>query len=209
MISDFSGATIVIFIALGALVLVLLFIFAKRQIMRFALRSRRGPHVPIGHSAPRWLRKEIERRLDLVGRIKHEPKLVSEASSADTPNPETLCRMQAMDDLKILEIQLQTADPKACRMPNENLRPFLMAQLPGILKTCQPKTIHLLCDLYERARFSPDGFSSNHLENYRELVANLVQISQMNKSSQANSSPKIAMTTKMKKKKETTASTSL
>lgn len=53
MISDFSGATIVIFIALGALVLVLLFIFAKRQIMRFALRSRRGPHVPIGHSAPR------------------------------------------------------------------------------------------------------------------------------------------------------------
>ena len=53
MISDFSGATIVIFIALGSLVLVLLFIFAKRQIMRFTLRSRRGPHVPIGHSAPR------------------------------------------------------------------------------------------------------------------------------------------------------------
>ena len=53
MISDFSGATIVIFIALGSLVLVLLFIFAKRQIMRFTLRSRRGPHVPIGHSAQR------------------------------------------------------------------------------------------------------------------------------------------------------------
>ena len=35
---NFSGATIVIFIALGALVLVLLFIFAKRQIMRFTLR---------------------------------------------------------------------------------------------------------------------------------------------------------------------------
>lgn len=50
---EFSGATIVIFIALGALLLVLLFIFAKRQIMRFTLRSRRGPHVPIGHSAPK------------------------------------------------------------------------------------------------------------------------------------------------------------
>jgi hypothetical protein len=50
----------------------------------------------------KWLRKEIERRLDLVGRIKHEPKLVSEASSADTHNPETLFRMQAMDDIKIL-----------------------------------------------------------------------------------------------------------
>ena len=53
IINDLSGATIVIFIALGALVLLLLFIFGKRQIMRFALRSRRGPHVPVGHSAPR------------------------------------------------------------------------------------------------------------------------------------------------------------
>ena len=74
------------------------------------------------------------------------------------------------------EIQLQAADPKAGRMPNENLRTFLMAQLSGILKGCQPKTIHQLCDLYEKARFSPDGFTSNNLEIYRELVANLVQM---------------------------------
>lgn len=32
-------------------VFVLLFIFVKRQIMRFAMRSRRGPHAPIGHNA--------------------------------------------------------------------------------------------------------------------------------------------------------------
>jgi hypothetical protein len=75
-----------------------------------------------------------------------------------------------------VEIQLQAAEPKAGRMPNENLRPFLMAQIPGILKGCHPKTIHQLCDLYERARFSPDGFTSNHLETYRELVASLVRM---------------------------------
>lgn len=34
-------------------VFVLLFIFVKRQIMRFAMRSRRGPHAPIGHNAPK------------------------------------------------------------------------------------------------------------------------------------------------------------
>jgi len=44
-IHHFSGATIVIFIALGALVLVLLFIFAKRQIMRFTLRRFVSIHV--------------------------------------------------------------------------------------------------------------------------------------------------------------------
>ncbi len=50
--SELSGVTIVIFIAVGALILMLLFIFAKRQIMRFALRSRRG-QLPVGHGAPR------------------------------------------------------------------------------------------------------------------------------------------------------------
>ena len=34
-------------------VFVLLFIFVKRQIMRFVMRSRRGPHAPIGHNAPK------------------------------------------------------------------------------------------------------------------------------------------------------------
>lgn len=61
MISELSGATIVIFIALGALVLVLLFIFAKRQIMRFTLRSRRGPHVPVGHGTPRVITYNLMR----------------------------------------------------------------------------------------------------------------------------------------------------
>lgn len=51
MTEELSGVTIVVFIAAGVLTILSLFIFAKRQIMRFALRSRRGPHVPIGHDA--------------------------------------------------------------------------------------------------------------------------------------------------------------
>lgn len=51
MTDELSGVTIVIFIAAGVLTIFLLFIFAKRQIMRFALRSRRGPHIPVGHDA--------------------------------------------------------------------------------------------------------------------------------------------------------------
>lgn len=50
MTKDLSG-TVVVFVAGGILTLILLFIFVKRQIMRFALRSRRGPHVPIGHDS--------------------------------------------------------------------------------------------------------------------------------------------------------------
>lgn len=44
-----SGVTIIIIIGGGILTCIILFIFAKRQIMRFTLRSRRGPHVLVGH----------------------------------------------------------------------------------------------------------------------------------------------------------------
>lgn len=51
MTEELSGITVVVIIGLGVLTVLLLFIFGKRQIMRFQLRNRRGPHVPIGHDA--------------------------------------------------------------------------------------------------------------------------------------------------------------
>ncbi|KAF3839743.1 hypothetical protein F7725_018460 [Dissostichus mawsoni] len=58
-------------------VFVLLFIFVKRQIVRFAMKSRRGPHVPLGHNAPKELRQEIEAKLCQVQKIHFEPRLLS------------------------------------------------------------------------------------------------------------------------------------
>ena len=43
-----SGVAVVIIIAVGVQTFIMLFIFAKRQIMRFTLRSRRGPHISVG-----------------------------------------------------------------------------------------------------------------------------------------------------------------
>jgi len=51
MAQQLSGVTVVIIIAAGVLTFLLLFIFAKRQIMRFTLRSHRGPHTPLGVDA--------------------------------------------------------------------------------------------------------------------------------------------------------------
>lgn len=51
MSQDFKYLNIVFIISGGVLTCFILFIFAKRQITRFALRSRRGPHIPIGTDA--------------------------------------------------------------------------------------------------------------------------------------------------------------
>ncbi|GBO20295.1 hypothetical protein AVEN_197183-1, partial [Araneus ventricosus] len=55
---------------------VLLFIFANRQIKRFSLKSKFGPHFPIAQDAPKSVQSEINRRLDVVRTIAYQPILL-------------------------------------------------------------------------------------------------------------------------------------
>ena len=48
---ELPGVLVVIFIAGGVLAFVIVFIFGKRQIQRFALKNQKGPHVPVGLDA--------------------------------------------------------------------------------------------------------------------------------------------------------------
>lgn len=55
----------------------MIFLFIKKQITRFTLKNKRGPHTPIGLNAPKYLKNEIDRRLSLTEKIKTEPLLIS------------------------------------------------------------------------------------------------------------------------------------
>uniref|UniRef100_A0A8C7FKQ8 Chromosome 1 open reading frame 43 n=1 Tax=Oncorhynchus kisutch TaxID=8019 RepID=A0A8C7FKQ8_ONCKI len=81
-------------------VFVLLFIFVKRQIMRFAMKSRRGPHVPLGHNAPKELRQEIDSGLSKVQEIRFEPRLLSEQDDRLQSCYDYLYRMRALDAIR-------------------------------------------------------------------------------------------------------------
>ena len=101
--------------------------------MRFALKSRRGPHFPIASDAPKHLRKEIERRLDVVKDIKLHPVLVKEDEDIDLDKEEPLYshvyRMKAVDSLKFVEedIVRVTKDPSRRKPPGQDVR-FLPAK---------------------------------------------------------------------------------
>ncbi|CAG0883403.1 unnamed protein product [Cyprideis torosa] len=96
------GIIIVFLIASGVLVFILLFIFAKRQIRRFTLRSRKGPHVPVGFGASSALRREINRRLDRVAEIKCEPRLLLEGNGITEDSDSVYWRMKTVDAVKDL-----------------------------------------------------------------------------------------------------------
>ncbi|XP_026645028.1 uncharacterized protein C1orf43 homolog [Microtus ochrogaster] len=103
-----SGVNVVLVMAYGSLVFVLLFIFVKRQIMRFAMKSRRGPHVPVGHNAPKDLKEEIDIRLSRVQDIKYEPQLLADddtrllqlESQGNQSCYNYLYRMKALDAIR-------------------------------------------------------------------------------------------------------------
>ncbi|XP_030766812.1 uncharacterized protein C1orf43 homolog [Sitophilus oryzae] len=187
MSEELNGVAVVIIIGLGVLTVILLFIFAKRQIMRFTLRSRRGPHVPIGHDGPKALKREIERRLDLIPRIVCDPKLISKTDPRyivcpGQQIPAHYYRLKAVDDVKILENEITKQDPCLFRHPSENLRAYLLTTLAAPLNGSGQRLIHQFCDFYEHARHDPSHFGDEEHQQYNRLLLKLVDAAKLLKS---------------------------
>lgn len=179
-----SGVMIIIIIGGGVLISVILFLFAKRQIMRFTLRSRRGPHVPVGNDAKKSIRREIERRLDCIRRIAYEPKLIWDDDiytlKPDQPLPPHYYRMQAVDDIKILEKEI-TKNVGSVRHPHDSLRGYLLTTLASPLDSGQ-RMVQQFMDMYEHARHDPNEFGSEEYEAYHRLLLKLIDAAKLLKS---------------------------
>ncbi|KAF9799771.1 hypothetical protein SFRURICE_005064 [Spodoptera frugiperda] len=182
---DFTNILNIIFIISGGvLTFVILFIFAKRQITRFALRSRRGPHVPIGTDAKKCLKKELERRIEAVPRIMHEPRLLSTEPSHYILEPQQPYhyRFRAVDDVKTLEEEIARQDPGLRRHPRESLRAFLLSSLAAPLDGRGQKLVHQFCDTYEFARHHPGEFGEDEYTAYSRLLLKLLDAARLLKS---------------------------
>ena len=176
MTNQLSGVAIIIFMAAGFTTFVLLFIFGKRQIMRFALKSRRGPHFPIAADAPRHLRKEIERRLDAVKEVRFEPRLLSpqeddsldrlldSGSGLTAGVPDHVWRMKAVDGLKLLEQEIVrvTGEESRRRPAGQEVRFYLQrqARAPGPLEGVDPALLASFLDSYSHARHEAAPFGA-------------------------------------------------
>ncbi|RWS17202.1 hypothetical protein B4U79_10824 [Dinothrombium tinctorium] len=193
MTNEFSGHTVIIVIAVGFLTFVLLFIFGKRQIMRFTLKTRRGPHFPIGVESPKHLKREIERRFQVVSQTKHEPTLIqdqnghtvdshskclSDSQQTSVENAHHYYRMKAVDDLQSLESTIFeiTKDQSKRRPKGQDLRFYLMRMTKENepLYGCETKLIHQFVDSYNHARHEPlPPFQEAEYEEYIMLLEKL------------------------------------
>jgi len=165
-----SGVAVVIIIAVGVQTIIMLFIFAKRQIMRFTIRSRRGPHMSVGQGGVKALRREIDRRLEYASHIRYEPKLGREGGSDASAH---MHRVQAVDKVAELDDIIAKYDYQYVRPAGSNVRSFLIECLAGPLVGLDPRQVHLFCDMYEHARHSYRPFGQLELNNYLNLLDEL------------------------------------
>ncbi|GLV43442.1 uncharacterized protein CBL_03984 [Carabus blaptoides fortunei] len=155
--------------------------------MRFALRSRRGPHVPVGHDAKKSLKREIERRIDLIPRIIHDPQLLNSLDSRyilcpGQQVPAYYHRLKAVDDVKMLEREITKQDNCLVRHPSENLRAYLLTTLAAPLNGSGQRLIHQFCDLYEHARHDPNEFGEDEYQEFNRLLFKLLDAAKLLKS---------------------------
>ena len=183
-----SGTIVVIIIAICVQGVIMVFIFAERQIMRFALRNRSGPHAHFGHGkkriflrqetsyhtsfpgAPKPLRREADRCLDYISFIRHEPQIRAISSNPEKPEGH-FHRAKALEAFAGFERAIAGYSLNYTRLPGSNVRSFLLRCTNGPLIGVDNHEIQVLCDEYEHARHHFDEFGPKELEVSANFVA--------------------------------------
>ncbi|XP_069041243.1 protein C1orf43 homolog [Lepisosteus oculatus] len=181
--NSLSGVNVVLVMAYGSLVFVLLFIFVKRQIMRFAMKSRRGPHVPLGHNAPKELREEIDARLSRVQDVKYEPRLLSPEDERLLQRTPAGCynylyRMRALDAIRDSDIPFQEMGKNSRSLTGRSFQSFLL-ELRGshaVFKGGRRSLIDTLLDGYDSARHGTGVFGEVEFLQYQEALTELAGV---------------------------------
>ncbi|XP_077404296.1 protein C1orf43 homolog [Vanacampus margaritifer] len=178
-----SGVNVVLVMAYGSLVFVLLFIFVKRQIMRFAMRSRRGPHAPIGHNAPKGLREQIDSRLSQVHEIRFEPRLLPENDARLRRGSQLSCynylyRMKALDAIRDSGIPLEEMCSSPSAFTGRSFRSWLLElrNSHSLIKSSRGALIDRLLEGYDSARHGTGVFGEAEFLEYQQALNELADV---------------------------------
>ncbi|XP_073341091.1 protein C1orf43 homolog [Pagrus major] len=178
--SRLSSINVVLVMAFGSLVFVLLFIFVKRQIMRFAMKSRRGPHVPIGHNAPKELRQEIEAKLCQVQKIHFEPRLLSPDDDRlkQSGSYDYLYRLKALDAIRDIDLPFRELGGTSTAVTGKRLRTWLL-QLRNsncMFRDSLSSLVYTVLDGYNKARHGAEAFGEAEFLKYHEALTELASV---------------------------------
>ncbi|XP_051922183.1 protein C1orf43 homolog isoform X3 [Hippocampus zosterae] len=159
--------------------------------MRLAMKSRRGPHVPIGHNAPKELRQEIEAKLCQVQKIHFEPRLLSpEDERLKSATCEYQYRMRALDAIRETDFPFWELGGSSTAVTGKRFRTWLL-QLKNshcLFRDGQKGLIDMVLDGYNKARHGDKAFGEAELSKYQEALTELASVVKSQSRSGSNSS---------------------
>lgn len=180
-----SGIAVILLIATGLLVFVFVFIFAKRQIMRYASSARKDPHAPIGSGLSdgffsrreRVLKRRLRENLTRIASIDVMPVL-SRNLCLSAESKAYFYRMRTLDDLRLLEQELDHANYTVRRRRGQTLLRFFKE----LEACCQPRGVVMfdegvlkrVCELLERAEFSSSAFGESEYRAFSQELSILI-----------------------------------
>ncbi|XP_029436020.1 uncharacterized protein C1orf43 homolog isoform X1 [Rhinatrema bivittatum] len=154
--------------------------------MRFAMKSRRGPHVPVGHNAPKDLKEEIDIRLSQVQDIKYEPQLLAEDDERllqlDMQEHKGcynyLYRMKTLDAIRASEIPFHDGGKFPRSLIGKNFCSYLveLRNSSTPFKGVRKMLIDNLLDGYEAARYGTGVFGKTEYLKYQQALNDLAEI---------------------------------
>ncbi|XP_004078188.1 uncharacterized protein C1orf43 homolog [Oryzias latipes] len=185
-----NGVNVVLVMAYGSLIFLLLFVFVKRQVMRLAMKSRRGPHAPIGHNVPKKWKQEIEAKLTQVQKIHFEPRLLSPGDDRlnQPASYDYLYRMKALDAIRDTDFPFRELGGASTAVTGKSFRTWLLniRNSHCMFRDRQSTLIDTVLDGYTKARHGAEAFGEEEFLKYQEALVELASIVKSGGSSTAS-----------------------
>ncbi|XP_028437414.1 protein C1orf43 homolog isoform X2 [Perca flavescens] len=164
--------------------------------MRFAMKSRRGPHVPLGHNAPKELRQEIEAKLCQVQKIHFEPRLLSPDDDRlkhkeQSGSHDYLYRMRALDAIRDTDLPFRELGGTSTAVTGKRLRTWLLHLRNShcVFRDSLSSLIDKVLDGYNKARHGAEAFGEAEFLKYQEALTELASVVKSQSSSSSSSTP--------------------
>ncbi|XP_056142483.1 protein C1orf43 homolog isoform X2 [Lampris incognitus] len=144
------------------------------------MKSRRGPHVPLGHNAPKDLRQEIDSKLNKVQKIHFEPRLLSPEDDRLNCRGRSGCydylyRMRALDAIRDTDLPFRELGGTPTAITGKRFRTWLLElrNSNALIHSNQSSLIDTVLEGYNNARHGAEVFGEAEFLKYQEALTEL------------------------------------
>ncbi|EYC02251.1 hypothetical protein Y032_0101g3392 [Ancylostoma ceylanicum] len=173
----FDGISVLYVLTLCLLMIIIMAIFAQRQILRLRNNSaRQRPNVSLKPIAKKPA-LGIEQKLTAVETMRKSylPRLTDCTMIGQHSNAPYIHRMIAVDEISLeIDSQLARIDPELARQAGESTLAYL-TRVRKKMPSLSVALTHRIAYMHEAARFRPQKFELKHLMELRSLLNQFVK----------------------------------